>query len=232
MANSIINKLKLNGNPISREGNPKNTIHHVVVKNPLRDDAFDQADALKIELISTKFEEIIKILGLDITDDSIKNTPNRVAKMYVNEIFKGLNPKNKPKVTVFENTYNYQSPLIELNIPFTSFCEHHFVPIHGIANIAYIPKDHIIGLSKIHRIVDYYSRRPQVQERLTIQILQELSTIIQSNDVGVVLNASHNCISCRGVEDLGSSTLTSAFTGKLESDNNVMSILLGSNGKQ
>ncbi|WP_456441828.1 GTP cyclohydrolase I, partial [Psychroserpens sp.] len=124
--------------------------------------------------------------------------------------------------------YGYQTPLIEMNIPFISFCEHHFVPIQGIANIAYIPKDYVIGLSKIHRLVDFYARRPQVQERLTMQVSQELSTTLQTNDVGVVLKASHNCISCRGVEDLGSSTITSVFTGQVKNDNNLMSILLGS----
>lgn len=221
--------MKLNRNPFLVKENLESFNHHAVIKNPLRDDAFDKDDALKIELISKKFEDIIKILGLDLNNDSIKDTPNRVAKMYVNEIFKGLNPKNKPEVTVFENTYHYHTPLIELNIPFTSFCEHHFVPIQGKANIAYIPKDYVIGLSKIHRLVDFYARRPQVQERLTMQITQELVTILGTNDVGVVLKASHSCISCRGVEDLGSSTLTSAFGGQLKNDTNLISILLGNN---
>ena len=130
---------------------------HVKAKNPLREDAFDIDDPLKIKLIAEKFKDIIEILGFDLANDSIKDTPNRVAKMYVNEIFRGLNPKNKPKVAVFKNEYEYHTPLVELNIPFTSFCEHHFVPIQGKVNIAYLPKEYVIGLSKIHRLVDFYS---------------------------------------------------------------------------
>ncbi len=219
--------MKVNGNMVLLKEIGLNTNHHATVKNPLRDDAFAMDDAIKIKLISEKFKDIIEILGLDLADDSLKDTPKRVAKMYVNEIFSGLNPKNKPKITVFKNTYNYHTPLVELNIPFTSFCEHHFVPIQGTANIAYIPNDYVIGLSKIHRLVDYYARRPQVQERLTMQILQELTTTLKTDDVGVVLKASHSCISCRGVEDSGSSTVTSAFSGQVKADNNLMSILLG-----
>lgn len=221
--------MKLNGNSFLSEQELNNNHQHVEVKNPLRVDAFEMNDAKKINLISDKFKEIIEILGLDLSDDSIKDTPNRVAKMYVNEIFRGLNPKNKPKITVFENTYQYHEPVVELQIPFTSFCEHHFVPIQGKANIAYIPKDYVIGLSKIHRLVDFYARRPQVQERLTMQILQELSATLHTKNVGVVLKASHNCISCRGVEDIGSATLTSVFTGLIKENNNLTSVLLGSN---
>lgn len=220
--------MNLKGNNLLLE-EKENCTPCAVVKNQLRKGAFDMDDHLKIELISKKFSEILDILGLELEDDSLKDTPKRVAKMYVNEIFSGLNPKNKPKIKVFKNTYDYRTPLIELNIPFTSFCEHHFVPIQGKANIAYIPKDYVIGLSKIHRLVDYYARRPQVQERLTMQILQELTVTLKTNDIGVVLKASHNCISCRGVEDLGSSTITSVFTGKFEDNDNLISILLGSN---
>jgi len=221
--------MKLNGNAFLPEQSLTRSNNHTAIKNPLREDAFDKEDQLKIELITEKFKDIIEILGFDLTDDSLKDTPNRVAKMYVNEIFKGLNPRNKPKVTVFKNTYDYHTPLLELNIPFTSFCEHHFVPIQGNANIAYIPNDYVIGLSKIHRLVDFYARRPQVQERLTMQILQELSTTLDTKDIGVVLKANHSCISCRGVEDLGSSTLTSVFLGQIKNDTNLMSVLLGSN---
>lgn len=220
---------KLNGNTRLVEESLKNSNQHVSIKNPLRDDAFDVDDTLKTELIAEKFKYIIEILGFDLTNDSIKDTPNRVAKMYVNEIFKGLNPINKPKVAVFKNEYGYHTPLVELNIPFTSFCEHHFVPIQGKVNIAYIPKDYVIGLSKIHRLVDFYARRPQVQERLTMQIVQELSTTLDTKDVGVVLKANHSCISCRGVEGFGSLTLTSVFLGQMENDYNLMSVLLGSN---
>ena len=195
------------------------------VESPIKEDAFDIDDNLKIELISEKFREIMDILGLDLNDDSLNDTPKRVAKMYVNEIFKGLNPKNKPAVTLFENTYGYHTPLIELNIPFTSFCEHHFVPIQGKANVAYIPHKHVIGLSKIHRLIDFYARRPQVQERLTLQIQQELSSALKTEDVGVVLKASHSCISCRGVEDSGSNTLTSSFTGMVKADKELMALL-------
>jgi|SRR5690606_37263521 len=221
--------MHLNGKPILMEKEAEIIELHKTVLNPLREDAFEMDDIGKIELISEKFRDIIELLGLDLTDDSIKDTPGRVAKMYVKEIFSGLNPQNKPSITVFKNKYGYHTPLIELNIPFTSFCEHHFVPIQGKANIAYIPGDYVIGLSKIHRITDYYARRPQVQERLTMQILQELSTSLQTKDVGVVLRATHKCISCRGVEDLGSSTVTSAFTGQVLENNNLISILLGSN---
>lgn len=218
--------MKLNGSTLLYKESLKSINHQAVASNPLRNDAFDKTDAQRVELISEKFREIIELLGFDLSNDSIKETPIRVAKMYVNEIFKGLNPKNKPEITVFENTYNYHSPLVELNIPFTSFCEHHFVPIQGKANIAYIPKNHVIGLSKIHRLVDYYARRPQVQERLTMQIIQELSNTLDTTDVGVVLKASHSCISCRGVSDLGSFTLTSAFRGQIEEDLNIKSLLL------
>lgn len=221
--------MKQNGKSFLTKENLKNSHHHVVTSNPLRDDAFALDDMIKIELIADKFKDIIKILGLDTTNDSIQDSPMRVAKMYVNEIFKGLNPKHKPKVTVFQNTYNYHTPLIELNIPFTSFCEHHFVPIQGKANIAYIPNNYVIGLSKIHRLVDFYARRPQVQERLTMQIIQELCTTLQTNDIGIVLKASHSCISCRGVEDLGSSTVSSVFLGKIKDDTTIISMLLGIN---
>lgn len=223
--------MKINGNTFLVEEHFKSFNPHVVAVNPLREDAFEKDEAEKIELITEKFKDIIKILGFDLSNDSIKDTPNRVAKMYVNEIFRGLNPKNKPEVALFENTYNYHTPLVELNIPFTSFCEHHFIPIQGKVNIAYIPKSFVIGLSKIHRLVDFYARRPQVQERLTMQIIQELSSTLNTKDVGVVLKATHSCISCRGVEDLGSSTLTSVFWGEIKNETNLISLLLGSNSE-
>lgn len=210
--------MKVNGNSQLEGEKIKNFNRCVVAENPLRNDAFELDDDIKIERISEKFRDIMEILGLDLNDDTLEDTPLRVAKMYVNEVFKGLNPKNKPEITVFENKYGYHSPLIELNIPFTSFCEHHFVPIQGKANIAYMPKDFVVGLSKLHRIVDYYARRPQVQERLTMQILQELTNVLRTDDVGVVLRASHSCIACRGVQDQGTSTLTSAFTGRVAAD--------------
>ena len=199
--------------------------YYTEIENPLLDNAFAVSDNEKINLITEKFEDILTIIGLDLTDDSLKNTPQRIAKMYINEIFKGLNPKNRPKITLFKNKYSYQTPLIERNIPFTSFCEHHFVPISGIANVAYIPKNYVIGLSKIHRLIDFYARRPQVQERLTLQIVEDLSKTLQTKDIGVVLKASHSCISCRGVEDIGSSTITSSFLGKIMANNTIISEL-------
>ena len=217
--------MKINGDTLLQGKSIRMFDHHSPVESPIKEDAFEMDDNVKIELISEKFREIMDILGLDLTDDSLNDTPKRVAKMYVNEIFKGLNPKNKPAVTLFENTYGYHTPLIELNIPFTSFCEHHFVPIQGKANVAYIPHKHVIGLSKIHRLIDFYARRPQVQERLTLQIQQELSSALKTEDIGVVLKASHSCISCRGVEDIGSSTLTSAFTGMVKADKELMALL-------
>lgn len=199
-----------------------------LVNNPITASAFELSDNAKIKLLSSKFEEILQILGLDVTDDSLRETPHRIAKMYINEIFIGLNPKNRPEITLFKNTYKYHTPLTELGIPFTSFCEHHFVPIMGTANISYIPNDYVIGLSKLHRITDYYARRPQVQERLTNQIFDVISNELKTESVGVVLKASHSCISCRGVGDLGSSTITSAFSGEIAANETLKGFLLRS----
>lgn len=170
----------------------------------------------KIELISAHFEEIMKILGLDLEDDSLKDTPGRVAKMYVNEVFKGLNPENKPAVTLFDNKYDYDEMLLEKDIKVHSFCEHHFVPIIGKAHVAYISNGKVIGLSKINRIVDYFSRRPQVQERLTVQIANELKKVLQTEDVAVAITANHMCVTLRGIKDQDSSTYTSSFHGKFK----------------
>lgn len=185
---------------------------------PLRPDAFDLDDETKIKLIQEKFSDIMNILGLDLSDDSLKGTPYRVAKMFVNEVFNGLNPKNKPNVKTFENKYQYKSILIEKNINVQSFCEHHFLPIVGKANIGYIPDKQVVGLSKLNRIVDYYSRRPQVQERLTRQILEELKSTLQTEDVIVMIDAKHLCVSSRGIKDLCSSTLTIEGSGKFKLD--------------
>jgi GTP cyclohydrolase I len=185
---------------------------------PLRPDAFDLDDETKIKLIQEKFSDIMNILGLDLTDDSLEGTPYRVAKMFVNEVFNGLNPKNKPNVKTFENKYQYKSILIEKNINVQSFCEHHFLPIVGKANIGYIPDKQVVGLSKLNRIVDYYSRRPQVQERLTRQILEDLKSTLQTEDVIVMIDAKHLCVSSRGIKDLGSSTLTIEGSGKFKLD--------------
>lgn len=170
----------------------------------------------KIELISAHFEEIMRILGLDLEDDSLKDTPKRVAKMYVNEVFSGLDQKNKPSVTLFENNYNYEEMLLEKDIKVHSFCEHHFVPIIGKAHVAYISNGKVIGLSKINRIVDFFSRRPQVQERLTVQIAEELKKALQTEDVAVAITADHMCVTLRGIKDQDSSTYTSSFHGKFK----------------
>ena len=183
-------------------------------ETPLRSDAFDIDDEDKIANIAWHFEEIMNTLGLDLTDDSLKGTPLRVAKMYVSEIFGGINPKNKPEVTLFENKFQYNQMLVEKDIKVHSYCEHHFVPIIGKAHVAYISNGQVIGLSKINRIVDYYARRPQVQERLTEQIAEDLKKILHTEDVAVVIEAEHMCVAMRGVKDHGSSTTTSSYHGK------------------
>lgn len=183
------------------------------VDTPLRDDAFDRNDNEKIELIQDKFREIMEVLGLDLTDDSLRGTPYRVAKMYVKEIFSGLNPANKPDVKLFENKYQYNEMLVEKNITFYSNCEHHFVPIIGTAHVAYISNGKVIGLSKLNRIVQYFAKRPQVQERLTMQIASELKRILQTEDVAVLIDAKHLCVSSRGIEDVNSSTVTAEYSG-------------------
>lgn len=189
------------------------------LKTPLRDDAFEMNDDLKIELIEKHFREIMNIMGLDLTDDSLKGTPHRVAKMYIKEVFSGLNPKNKPVAKLFENKYKYNQMLVEKDITFHSHCEHHFVPIYGKAHVAYISSGDVIGLSKINRIVQYYSKRPQVQERLTMQIGNELIEALGTDDVAIIMDAYHMCVSSRGVNDTNSSTVTSFFSGKFETDN-------------
>jgi len=187
-------------------------------ETPLREDAFDMDDDLKIELIQKHFSEIMQILGLDLTDDSLNGTPERVAKMYVKEIFSGLNPKNKPDIKLFENKYNYNEMLVEKNITIFSNCEHHFVPIIGKVHVAYISSGKVIGLSKINRIVQYFAKRPQVQERLTVQIGNELTNILQTKDVAVLIDAEHLCVSSRGIQDTSSSTVTSFYKGKFGKD--------------
>jgi GTP cyclohydrolase I len=184
------------------------------IETPLREDAFELDDELKKELIAKNFQEIMQVLGLDLTDDSLKDTPKRVAKMFVQEIFKGLDPKNKPSVSLFENKYNYNQMLVEKDINVNSTCEHHFLPIYGKAHVAYISSGKVIGLSKINRIVEYFSKRPQVQERLTIQVANELKSILETEDVAVVIDAKHMCVQSRGIEDISSSTVTSEYCGK------------------
>ncbi|TAH24314.1 MAG: GTP cyclohydrolase I FolE [Cytophagales bacterium] len=183
-------------------------------ETPLRQDAFLIDDKKKIELIEDHFKEIMHILGLDLSDDSLKGTPHRVAKMYVKEIFSGLNPKNKPEIKLFENKYSYNEMLVEKNITFFSNCEHHFVPIYGKAHIAYISSGKVIGLSKLNRIVQYFAKRPQVQERMTMQIANELKISLATEDIAVYIDAVHLCVASRGVNDVNSSTITSHYSGK------------------
>jgi GTP cyclohydrolase I len=187
-------------------------------ETPIREDAFELDDETKIELIEAHFREIMHILGLDLLDESLRGTPNRVAKMYVKETFAGLNPENKPTMTLFTNDYNYSEMLVEKNIQFYSNCEHHFVPIIGKVHIAYISSGKVIGLSKLHRVVNYYARRPQVQERMTMQIGIALKSALMTEDVAVIIDADHQCVSSRGVSDQSSSTITAFYGGAFKEE--------------
>ncbi|MBP6585588.1 MAG: GTP cyclohydrolase I FolE [Flavobacterium sp.] len=187
-------------------------------ENPIRKDAFDLSDDQKIELIKKDVANILNTLGMDLTDDSMKGTPNRVAKMFVKEIFAGLNPTKKPSTSTFENGYKYGEMLVEKNITVYSTCEHHLLPIVGRAHVAYISSGKVIGLSKMNRIVDYFAKRPQVQERLTMQIVQELQKALNTEDVACVIDAKHLCVNSRGIRDIESSTVTSEFGGKFKED--------------
>lgn len=195
------------------------------IETPLKKDAFLMSDGEKKEKISFHFREIMEILGLDLTDDSLKGTPDRVAKMYVEEIFSGLKPENKPKVALFENKYQYNQMLVEKDITFYSNCEHHFVPIYGKVHVAYISNGTVIGLSKINRIVQYFAKRPQVQERLTMQIANELKSILNTEDIAVIVDAKHLCVSSRGIQDDTSATVTNYFGGVFEEQNKVDTLL-------
>jgi GTP cyclohydrolase IA len=188
------------------------------INTPLRADAFAMSDADKITAIADKFRDIMNLLGLDLQDDSLSGTPSRVAKMYVKEIFGGLNPSNHPDVKTFDNLYGYDHMLVERNITLNSTCEHHFLPIVGVAHVAYIPGGRVVGLSKLNRIVDHYAKRPQVQERLTRQIAESLRELLGTDDVAVVLDAKHLCVSSRGIQDEGSSTVTSHMGGRFSTD--------------
>lgn len=185
-------------------------------ETPLREDAFLLDDETKIEQIEEYFGKIMHTLGLDLNDDSLKGTPYRVAKMYVKEIFSGLDPKNKPNMKVFDNKYQYGEMLVEKNITLYSSCEHHFLPIIGKAHIGYIANGKVIGLSKINRIVDYFARRPQVQERLSRQVFEELKSALGTDDVAVVIESKHLCVSSRGIQDTESSTVTAEYGGKFK----------------
>jgi GTP cyclohydrolase I len=206
----------LNGNEKHHDYYEEIGDNHVATSldTPLRDDAFDISDEDKMKDIAHHFRHIMEILGLDLRDDSLNGTPKRVAKMFVKEIFQGLNPDNKPKIALFENKFGYGRMLVERNISIFSTCEHHFLPIYGFAHIAYIPNEKVIGLSKLNRIAQYFAKRPQVQERLTMQIANELKTILETDDVAVYIDAQHMCVQSRGVEDTSSSTVTSEYSGK------------------
>jgi GTP cyclohydrolase I len=182
-------------------------------ETPLRPDAFDKSDAEKMAAIENHFHSIMLEMGMDMNDDSLQGTPHRVAKMFIQEIFSGLNPANKPKISVFDNSYNYDKMLVEANISFNSTCEHHFLPIVGKAHIGYVSSGKVIGLSKLNRIVDYYSRRPQVQERLIMQIFNELKSVLDTENVIVVMEATHLCVSSRGIKDESSYTSTIQYGG-------------------
>ena len=209
---------KLNGFSIEDIGDDH---LHTGLETPMKADAFKLSDSEKKERIAILFEEIMDVMGLDLTDDSLQGTPKRVAKMYIDEIFSGLNPENKPKVALFDNKYQYNQMLVEKNITFYSNCEHHFVPIIGKAHVAYISSGKVIGLSKLNRIVQYYAKRPQVQERLTNQIANELKLILDTEDVAVIIDAKHLCVSSRGIKDDTSSTTTVYYGGKFNSSEKI-----------
>lgn len=194
------------------------------LETPMKVDAFKLSDLEKKERIALLFEEIMNVMGLDLTDDSLKGTPDRVAKMYIDEIFSGLNLKNKPKVALFENKYRYNQMILEKNITFYSNCEHHFVPIIGKAHLAYISSGKVIGLSKLNRIVQYYAKRPQVQERLTNQIANELQTILETENIAVIIDAKHLCVSSRGIKDDTSSTVTAFYGGAFNTPEKIIEL--------
>ncbi|WP_298895427.1 GTP cyclohydrolase I FolE [uncultured Psychroserpens sp.] len=215
MSTNTLN-LKKNGHNLNRFSTTDIGDDHLFtgLETPMKKDAFKLSDDEKKQRIAILFEEIMDVMGLDLTDDSLKGTPKRVAKMYIDEIFSGLNPNNKPKIALFDNKYQYNQMLVEKNITFYSNCEHHFVPIIGKAHVAYISSGKVIGLSKLNRIVQYYAKRPQVQERLTNQIAEELKNVLETEDVAVIIDAKHLCVSSRGIKDDTSATVTTYYGGQ------------------
>lgn len=214
--NTLLNEDKMALNDIIEEtGNEHISTN---VQTPMKEGAFDMSDDDKMKKIEFHFKEIMETLGLDLNDDSLSGTPKRIAKMYIKEIFSGLDPANKPKMALFENRYQYNQMLVEKDITFYSNCEHHFVPIFGKAHVAYISNGQVIGLSKLNRIVQYYSKRPQVQERLTMQIAKELQAVLKTDNVAVLIDAKHLCVSSRGIQDHNSATVTSFYGGKFAED--------------
>ncbi len=211
--------MKKNGAIIALNGRADaldHSTHLQAVDTPMRADAFELSPAEKVETITQHFKAIMETLGLDLSDDSLQDTPKRVAKMFVNEVFDGLDPGNKPQPTLFNNKFGYKGMLVERDITVHSFCEHHFVPIIGKATVAYFSSGEVIGLSKLDRIVKYYAARPQVQERLTEQVAAELKLVLKTDDVAVLIDAEHMCVKLRGVKDECSSTVTSHFSGRFE----------------
>ncbi|WP_178984129.1 GTP cyclohydrolase I FolE [Winogradskyella helgolandensis] len=219
--NSKINDLLLNG--FSKEDIGDDHLS-TSLDTPMKPNAFEMSNNDKKKRIAILFSEIMDVLGLDLNDDSLQGTPDRVAKMYVEEIFSGLDPENKPKVTLFENKYQYNQVLVEKNITFYSNCEHHFVPIIGKAHVAYKSSGKVIGLSKLNRIVQYYAKRPQVQERLTNQIANELKTVLETEDVAVIIDAKHLCVSSRGVQDDTSTTVTTYYGGEFNNASKILEL--------
>jgi GTP cyclohydrolase I len=195
------------------------------VETPMRADAFEKSDDEKIAAIEPHFRAIMEILGMDLRDDSLRGTPLRVAKMYVKELFQGLNPANMPSMTLFDNKFQYNEMLVEKNINFYTNCEHHFVPFFGKAHVAYMSSGKVIGLSKLNRLVEYFSKRPQVQERLTMQVGKALQTVLQTQDVAIMMDAKHLCVSSRGVKDDSSNTITTFFGGKFQEEATKMEFL-------
>ena len=210
LLNFPTNGTKLNGFTFEEIGDDH---LYTGIETPMKDDAFLLSDSEKKEKIADLFAQIMDVMGLDLADDSLKGTPKRVAKMYIDEIFSGLNPENKPNIALFDNKYKYNQMLVEKNIQFYSNCEHHFVPIFGKVHVAYVSSGKVIGLSKINRIVQYFANRPQVQERLTNQIAMELSTILETDDIAVIIDAKHLCVASRGIKDDSSATVTSYYGG-------------------
>ena len=206
--------MKMNGKIIEEIENIGNMHVSTNTETPLRKDAFLRSDEKKIETIQQYFLKIMEELGLDLTDDSLSGTPYRVAKMYVQELFYGLNPKHKPTLATFENKFGYRKMLVKQNITIDSTCEHHFLPITGTAHVAYIPEDRIIGLSKINRLVSYHAHRPQVQERLCMQIKKDLQQALNIESVMVVISAKHLCVTSRGIKDKSSYTTTIEYGGE------------------
>ena len=216
MLNTLVEKELSNQNNVDIIGDDH---YSSSIDTPLVKDAFKLSNIEKKAIIAKHFRVIMETLGLDLSDDSLKGTPTRVAKMYIDEIFNGLDPRNKPKIALFDNKYKYNEMLVEKNITFYSNCEHHFVPIYGKAHLAYISSGKVIGLSKLNRIVDYYSKRPQVQERLTNQIAKEVMDVLETKDVAVIIDAKHMCVSSRGIKDETSSTTTSFYSGAFSNEN-------------